>query len=520
MATQDDSSVSFDSSSSSSSHGSRSGRRPRGRRGQHYPRYVQCPSAAAAPRVRLADGFLSVFAASIARRYNWGAVLRAALLLDDPAAWEAHLPSTHASRPSAPFGERIRGMDYATAAVQSGISREDFDSPISRDERLGRYAKCFGRPLSADLRIGCRVGPSGGARPPFANSSWSDGRVLQVSNGELQHEFVVCPVDAPAYRWRVEGPPGRLHVDIGIFDDNQGTAAVLPLELCLVRRPMYQSSICTMPLYGVGEVLKTQPWAFDDWLSYHLRIAGFEHAEIYDVDGSVAPALESVTRGDHGWSVSYHGEFPSKLSQTMAAMSKKFPSCTETWAYAHCLTTHRALSQFVVILHSFDEYLVSRNNTGPGGVAAFLRDMKGRLRANSTSPHPEIMTVSLLQAVSMAYGGPGATDSPSERGNVLSSSRRQDEKLYRFTPVLDPGACICAGPHMCYKPGIMPPGLDQVAVINPDHLVVYHYVEMLERDRGRCSRLRDQLTGRVTGCNIPDDSMVWAARTLRYMDRT
>merc|ERR1712129_168838 len=106
------------------------------------------------------------------------------------------------------------------------------------------------------------------------------------------------------------------------------------------------------------------PWVVDDWLDYHLDHLGFEHAELYDIDGSLQPFLERrAARGAKNSrgtaTISYWKAWPANLSVALTDASRAHPYCTETWAYAHCLTTHRALSRWVMLLHAPDEFVMS-----------------------------------------------------------------------------------------------------------------------------------------------------------------
>merc|ERR1719411_1170813 len=92
--------------------------------------------------------------------------------------------------------------------------------------------------------------------------------------------------------------------------------------------------------------------------------------------------------------ITTHSDWPSTLqAEALQRLSQRFPSCTETWAYAHCLTTHRALSRWVVLLHSPDEYVVAPGHAAAGGALAGLLE---RLEAGPG--------VARLDAVSLARG--------------------------------------------------------------------------------------------------------------------
>lgn len=441
------------------------------------PRYVLCESSAKEPAAGISGRTLRVFAASVAgvggppeerlgRQYA-PLTLRAALLLDDPNHWTARLPGGKVGK-------------HAKAGHDSYVS----------------YAKCFGARLPNFTAVACRLGAKHGASGTFLpNASWADGRFFRFSNQELRHDFASCPLGAHTRRWRgPPGPPDRLHVQLGFA--TTGEPVHLPLELCRVKRPLLRLSFCSQPLYGFGKLRQELPWVMEDWLAYHLGHLGFDHAEIYDTDGSFADAVEpwaAGVRGAHG-TVTYHKGFPARLSQSMNEISQSKPYCAETWAYAHCLTTHRAVSRWVMLLHAPDEYVVTKSFQA-GALIPVLHEI------STTLPEDEPISMLTVPARSMAQGGPGAEESSlaaPTRGGVLAASRLHGPMQPLHTPLVDPANCVCAGAHSCYaekdsKFG----GLTQQ--LHPAFMVVNHYVEMLARNRGRCTSMGDV-------CNTPENA--------------
>ena len=140
-------------------------------------------------------------------------------------------------------------------------------------------------------------------------------------------------------------------------------------------------AFCTLPLYGLSALQTELPWIVEDWLQYHLEYLGIQHAQIYDIDGSFEQALENWTRwSDHrrGF-VTYQKEWPKTLSDALTRMSRDHPCCTEIFAYAHCTTTQRALSRWVLLLHSPDEYVVfSKNRKTLKALPSFIEEFVER----------------------------------------------------------------------------------------------------------------------------------------------
>jgi len=280
-----------------------------------------------------------------------------------------------------------------------------------------------------------------------------------------------------------------------------GTALMIPLKLCRLNQPRHPASFCSMPLYGLDRLRQEVPRALEDWLDYHLHHAGFGHAEIYDLDGSLLRALGKQRLHDmvRRRLLSYHSHWGENLSVSMGTLSRRHPCCAETWAYLHCLTTHRATSRWVLLLHSIDEYVVPRWRHEERGflkvVAAYERGL----------PREQPVSVSMfhIRASSFARGlaqlnlvDVGASES--ESGRVVAQSRFRGESYYFHSPMLDPMLCACSGPHTCFaESGSKFPQL--AMEFEPRDVAVNHYVEMLDRDVGRCAQQH-------TSCSVPDAS--------------
>lgn len=236
------------------------------------------------------------------------------------------------------------------------------------------------------------------------------------------------------------------------------------------------------------------PFVLEDWLSYHLEYLGFDHGEIYDVDGSFAEALEPWARSS-SWrksSLAYHKAWPGRLSSVLEALSKKQPYCTETLAYAHCLTKHRALSRWVALLHAPDEYLAIRNLKYPGALQEIMQYLEHDL------PNDQVFAFFQVNGVSFAKGGPDAESSAAVgRGAVLAASKLRMPMVYHHMPIVDPFVCHSAGPHMCYGEPDANLRVGITKEVPPLVLVVHHYVEMVERNRGRCGSMDQR-------CFIPE----------------
>lgn len=290
--------------------------------------------------------------------------------------------------------------------------------------------------------------------------------------------------------------------------------AILPLEVCLVEKPLRKISFCTQPLYGLDRIVDELPWALDDWLAHHLILLGFEHAEVYDNDGSFSVMFDAWmqrNRSDAS-TLTYHKNWPEFLSQRLAGLSKRYPYCAETWAYAHCVVTQRALSRWVALLHAPDEYVfVSAANKYKYFETGLLQQVVHKIERSFIED--QLIASMSVQAASFARGAPiEVEDDISSRGGILSAMQLRSPLYYRHMPVADPALCFCAGAHGCYAESGAEGSLLSYQV--PESLlVVHHYVEMLRRNKGRCSGLASV----SMRCDVVDTTALSMMEMLRSL---
>ncbi|CAE8607830.1 unnamed protein product, partial [Polarella glacialis] len=144
------------------------------------------------------------------------------------------------------------------------------------------------------------------------------------------------------------------HLDINLFETTGAWQRPVALRLCRSAVPRTRSTVavCTQPLFN----LQARPHVLTDWLVYHRDVLGVDGSiDIYDIDGSAA------VEGSLG--VSYFPRFPKLIGSPWLASATRLtsPYVTEILQQMHCLYRHRSLgTQWVLFLHSPDEYLVSR----------------------------------------------------------------------------------------------------------------------------------------------------------------
>eukprot|EP00929_Paragymnodinium_shiwhaense_P016373 TRINITY_DN124686_c0_g1_i1.p1 TRINITY_DN124686_c0_g1~~TRINITY_DN124686_c0_g1_i1.p1 ORF type:complete len:505 (+),score=83.27 TRINITY_DN124686_c0_g1_i1:68-1582(+) len=446
------------------------------------PRYVMCPQG----RPGLLDGVqlggktLRIYAASIASnegparvthgRFRTATSLHAALLVD--GEWD-----------------------------EPQLATFDGKNAQTGHHKSASYAKCRGRELPPLTGVQCRILKDG-----HRNVSWSSGRINTFLNQEVVHQTAMCDIGRPTLRWRRQTAPARLEMELKLRipltkegpPSDASPEVVLPLELCLVEQPLYRVSFCSMPLYGFGFLSKEVPWVMEDWLQHHLSYVGFDHAEIYDNDGTFAESMRPW-RGK----VAYHANWPRKLSPKLEEYAAQHPCCTETYAYTHCLTEHRALSRWVALLHGPDEYMFSRRYVEPGKALDILRGIQTQFSFEKP------MGMLRLHAHHFGQTVEDKAQSKGEPGGILAGNTARTPMSYPHVPILDPFVCHCSGPHACYSEAHHVGG--EIYDIPEGELVLHHYVEMLDRDYGRC----DSMSESIGKCDVRETLAMYPSERLK-----
>ena len=451
-------------------------------------------------------------------------------------------------------GKTVKGFAASVASSEEGVGRmtkppylrvallvdADWDVKLAENkqrqnlEDLGHstgtsYKKCRNQGLPRNTEVYCRLAKRDGSSN---NGTWTLGRLMRYRNAEVSLDFAECDLAAASMRWiHQRNGPGKIKVELRIqhleaaenpsssMDRRVLATAVLLFDLCLVRRPLMRLSMCSQALYGFSKLQSQLPWAVEDWLEYHLEYLGVEHAQLYDTDGSLERALKNWSHSPHRHSfVSYHMRWPSVISDDLARLSRDYPYCTEMHAYAHCTTTQRALSRWVLLLHSPDEYVVIKNQKRRRrSLPSLIEDWEA-----SSGMHGRLLGMMTMKGVSFARGGHGSDEgkvASRQRGAILQASMLRSQTYYHHSMILNPEYCACMGAHMCYAKADEDPdpfvNVDWtkdsdalVLFLEPHDIVLHHYTEMMAHDRGRCTAL-------LRPCDFSDRTMEWAAQLLR-----
>ncbi|CAK9021085.1 unnamed protein product [Durusdinium trenchii] len=282
-----------------------------------------------------------------------------------------------------------------------------------------------------------------------------------------------------------------------------------PLRLCPRSRAVVRRvSACSSPLHHADRIHKLLPHAVEDWLNYHFAI-GIEHFTVFDTDGSykrfVQPFVEQGL-------VTYHERFPYQVSPKLglAAEAKELRKqrhmLLEPHALELCIWENRQVSDWVVVIHSFEEYLHSRI------LAEKLQDLPlGTWIQQWANEVPGTVVFELFQE---PMGGPRRagrsifTTWTQKRGVEMSRDpglrglEADSQHFQSFAWIVDPVNVLQTAVHLA-----QPRAHGQSIVsLHVDLLRVNHYLD-LGRNASRCLE-------ELGGCHVLDESLTWAEETV------
>ncbi|CAE8653059.1 unnamed protein product [Polarella glacialis] len=331
----------------------------------------------------------------------------------------------------------------------------------------------------------------------------------------------------------VEGPdPPGVELELKLLSKDSGKGLQPePLRLCPVRAPLRRRiSACTSLLHGADRMHNIMPFLVEDWINYHVML-GIEHFTVYDTDGSYEPYLATFV--EHG-RVTYHARWPGVLSTKLGLLSAGVkaehlrPMLTEPQALDACVWHYRHVSDWVVGLHSFEEFLHSplfsqEFQSQAEAATNEARDTKVLPRLLERWASQVAGKVALFEVFQEVMGGPVSERSTStlsawthKRNRSFEGERGRmgfvfnDAEARPFTWIVDPLNVIQTAIHMA-KP--RSPDLT-VVTLPTDLLRVNHYVN-LGSNSSRCSLESTCGVGEtcdlaISACNVPDRSILWA----------
>lgn len=254
------------------------------------------------------------------------------------------------------------------------------------------------------------------------------------------------------------------------------------------------------------------------WLAYH-RVIGFDHFFVYDLDGTLAVAVRPFVEAGF---VTYVSRWPKRLSPTCSAVVTQNPSgleryCTQTQAEAHCIWHARGLARWALLVHSFDAYISAA--APPGVLAAGIVPVLAGLE-------PARSSIAAFTIFRYDFScGPGCSDGDLDLlaierfrwrqrvPQLLRGAVQTHFDMVRDSP-FDHGGAVLVNPDNVIallthwargRSGTIH------AALPPEVLRLNHYVEILG-DGDRCAR---QAREGGPPCDVPDDSVLWAAAFVR-----
>jgi hypothetical protein len=143
----------------------------------------------------------------------------------------------------------------------------------------------------------------------------------------------------------------------------------IPLTLRRTTQTLVNISACSHPLYNYLRVDALFPDVIHEWVAYHKRI-GFGHFHIYDEFGDFGVHLKPWIEYDNY--VRYFPCFPDPANYTF----RQACCCNEPMALDHCLFVNQLSSKWVMILHSFDMFLLVNKIYAPDVSSAIDRRLQ------------------------------------------------------------------------------------------------------------------------------------------------
>ncbi|CAJ1374210.1 unnamed protein product [Effrenium voratum] len=285
-----------------------------------------------------------------------------------------------------------------------------------------------------------------------------------------------------------------------------------PLRLCPRPRVRRALAACSAPLHDAERVHEILPHALEDWLNYHFAI-GIEHFTVFDTDGSYEPYLRRFV--DVGL-VSYRGRFPGLVAPKLglASAGLKRPEqqrrmLMEPHALELCVWENRQVADWVVVVHSFEEYLHSPL------LSSKLQEVPlSHLIRQWAEQVPGTALFELFQEPMGGARRDGQTvfsrwtkkrglemsDAPGVPGLQADSLHFQP-----FAWIVDPVNVIQTAVHFAQARA----NGHKMIVLPKQTLRVNHYIDL----GSNTTRCLDELGG----CNVEDDTLLWAEERVLSM---
>lgn len=288
-----------------------------------------------------------------------------------------------------------------------------------------------------------------------------------------------------------------------------------PLRVCfLPRHPQRYLSACSATLHSADRIHAIDPHATEDWLNYHILV-GIEHFTIFDTDGSYEPYLRDFI--ERGY-VTYHPRYPGQISPKLGLLAAGLADpklhrhmLAEPHALDACVWENRQVSQWVAVVHSFEEYIHSEVVVGALG-----RFNMRHMLEDWSQEKPQAAIFEMFQEPMGGEVKRGARSVLSRwthsRGIKLDMTGPELLKMnhVHFQPfawIVDPLNVMQTAVHFAQARA----DGQSVVVLPRELLRVNHYLD-LGSNRSRCEE-------ELGGCRARDGAIVWAEDMVVDMRR-
>lgn len=371
----------------------------------------------------------------------------------------------------------------------------------------------------------CELNPPGeGPHTPVGHAvSISFSGFASITTCRIPKEFEAS-LTGRAGTSKDNGRSGSVALELALTQD-EGTQGWQPeaLRMCRYPKPKRRKiSACSAPLHNADRMHLIAPYLIEDWINYHLLI-GIEHFTLFDTDGSYEPYVRSyVEKG----LVTYYARWPTTLLPKVGLLAdgvapkERRPMLTEPQALDTCVWANRQVSDWVVVLHSFEEYLHSPrfSEDSPGIADAPLVAL---LEAWANEVPGGRSTVSIFELFQEPMGGPKQlrrsrsvistwvhkrkSELAGKTGEALQHASEVHSRPFAW--IVDPLNVVHTAVHLAQARA----DGQAVLAVPPDLMRVNHYID-LGSNKSRCLE-------ELGGCEVEDKGMLWAEEAMLRMRR-
>jgi hypothetical protein len=246
------------------------------------------------------------------------------------------------------------------------------------------------------------------------------------------------------------------------------------IKLCLLNpyRKIHKLVGCSQPLFNVDKLEAKWPGLIRMWVRFYINYLKFGAVNIYDIDGSTEPYIKSLVKKGV---VNYYKRWAPTESMYNLALSGSL-YCSETMMENQCLWQHRGLSEWVMLIHSPDNFL--NDFAGAPTLIRYLDDIENK--------------TALTLLTTLVFGHSNVTIPKQKHANNLFETIgiRECSPIYRSRslPVANPREVMMLFVHVALEPFDRIPTTVDACPVN-----VNHYVTMFQLRSIHGTPLKDNM---------------------------